>query len=211
MLKTTQAASGMLFFVFLIAHLINTWLAIGGELLYNDVQSSLRQVYQFPAVEIIILGALLVHISAGLLRYFREPRRDLSVRAKWHRVTGVFLLLVIFGHIAALRAPSFFAGVYPEFAGVAFAIEYLPYVFIPYYVVLPLAGLYHGVNGLGIASRRLGIPVIPARWAVGWFMGGAAILSVAVVAQLAGVLAPISDPGESEFAQFALTFLGGVP
>ncbi len=208
MLKTIQAVSGLLFFLFASVHLVNSWLSLGGEVLYNSVQANLRQVYQFPVIELLILGALLTHISVGLLRIFKEPKRDLSPRAKWHRYSGMFLLLVIFGHIGALRAPSYLADVYPEFAGVAFAVAYLPYVFIPYYFVLLLGGFYHSVNGLSIASRRLGLPLLPAQWPVKSMLGVAAVLSALTVLQLAGGLWPISDPAQSEFAKFALEFLG---
>ena len=61
-------------------------------------------------------------------------------------------MLVMAGHIAAVRGPSWLLDIYPGFLGLSFSVE-----FAPYYFLLALAGFYHGLNGLGIGLSRLGI------------------------------------------------------
>jgi succinate dehydrogenase/fumarate reductase cytochrome b subunit len=155
MLKKMQAVSGLIFASFLLVHLMNTWLAATGAAAYDATQQVLRQVYQAAPVEILILTALLVHIVSGVARILIEPKRQLSSRARWHRYAGFFLLLVIAGHITAVRGASWAYNVYPEFSGLAFSIAAVPAYFYPYYFLLAVAGLYHGLNGAGIAYNRL--------------------------------------------------------
>jgi succinate dehydrogenase/fumarate reductase cytochrome b subunit len=156
MLKQIQAGTGLLFAVFLTLHLVNTWLASLGPAAYDAAQGILRQFYQFAPFEAMFLAALMVHLISGVLRIFSEPKRTLSHRARWHRYAGLFLLVFIGGHILAVRGSSIFYDVYPGFAGLAFSIEVAPGYFYPYYFLLALAGLYHGLNGIGIAAARLG-------------------------------------------------------
>ena len=157
MLKQLQAGSGAVFSVFVIVHLLNTWLAAFGPGVYDGAQSALRAVYQLAPIEALLLAALAVHIVVGVMRIRREPKRQLTARAKWHRYAGFFLLAVIVGHILAVRGSSWFYDVYPGFAGVSFSLNFLPGVFFPYYFLLAVGGLYHALNGLSIALPRLGV------------------------------------------------------
>ena len=154
-LKKLQAGSGLIFAVFLLLHLINTWAASLGALAYDSLQQLLRSAYQSALIEVLILAALGVHIVSGISRILIEPKRVLTTRARWHRYAGFFLLLVMAGHITAVRGASWFYGVYPEFAGLAFSMAAVPGYFYPYYFLLGVAGFYHGANGVGIALNRL--------------------------------------------------------
>ena len=116
MLKKIQAGSGLLFFAFVALHLINTWLATFGAGAYDSVQVLLRGIYQFAPVEALILSALSLHVVVGVVRIAKEPKRDLTSRAKWHRYAGFFLAIVIVGHILAVRGSSWFFDVYPGFS-----------------------------------------------------------------------------------------------
>ena len=80
-----------------------------------------------------------------------------SLRARLHTWAGVFLLLVIVGHVIAVRGPSLFYGVFPEFEGVSFSLWYFPVFFYPYYFLLAVAGFYHGSGGMMMLLRRFGI------------------------------------------------------
>ena len=73
-----------------------------------------------------MLTALVVHVVVGVARIVVEPKRTLSTRGRVHRYAGVFLLVVIVGHVLAVRGPSWFFDVYPGFAGLAFSVDYLP-------------------------------------------------------------------------------------
>ena len=220
MLKKLQAYTGILFAVFVLFHLFNTWLAAFGPQVYDSVQQSLRVVYQFAPVEALLLGALAVHAVVGVMRIAQEPKRNLSTRAKFHRYAGFFLLLVIGGHILAVRGASWFYDIYPGFVGLAFSLEYVPLYFYPYYFLLGVAGFYHCVNGLTIAGTRLGIRLLPPLFpkvaqqdAQKQMLGMTLIASLLMVVALlgfSGIWTDIGEPMNSDFAKLALDLLADV-
>jgi hypothetical protein len=158
-------------------------------------------VYQFAPVEALLLAALMVHLVCGVLRMISEPRRTLTRRARWHRYAGLFLVVVIGGHVLAVRGSSWFYGVYPEFAGLAFSIDAVPGYFYPYYLLLGVAGLYHGLNGAAIAAGRLGWrfalpgPVLARATAAG------GVLTLLALGGLGGWFFDVGPVAESAFAE----------
>lgn len=215
MLKKLQAITGLIFATFVAVHLLNTWLAGLGPAAYDGVQVALRQVYQFIFVEVLILSALLVHVVAGVVRIVKEPKRTLTIRARVHRYAGFFLMLVILGHILAVRGSSMFFDVYPGFAGLAFSIEFLPGFFYPYYLLLGVAGFYHALNGSGIALQRLrgrlgGLGwrfVLPQR-RLALASSVAALVMVVSLLGFGGVWFDVGDVASSDFARLAKELLG---
>ncbi len=215
MLKKLQAITGLIFATFVAVHLLNTWLAGLGPAAYDGVQVALRQVYQFVFVEVAILSALLVHVVAGVMRIVKEPKRTLTIRARVHRYAGFFLMLVILGHILAVRGSSMFFDVYPGFAGLAFSIEFLPGFFYPYYLLLGVAGFYHALNGSGIALQRLrgrlgGLGwrfVLPQR-RLALASSVAALVMVVSLLGFGGVWFDVGDVASSDFARLAKELLG---
>lgn len=211
MLKCLQAGSGVLIALFVAIHLLNTWLAALGPRVYDEVQTLLRLGYQFPPLEILLMAALLLHMAIGLLRIWREPKRDLSKRARLHRYAGLFLAIVMAGHIMAVRGASWFFDVYPGFAGLAFTVEALPGYFYPYYFLLGLAGFYHGLNGIGIALSRLRNEPSPWRLPSHHLYratAAAGILTGAALLAFGGVWTDVGNPAHSDFAQLAYDLLG---
>ena len=211
MLKKLQAITGVIFAGFLALHLINTWLAVTGPDTYDAVQGLLRSVYQFIAVEALLLAALSVHVAVGITRLVQEPPRQLSLRARLHRYAGFFLAVVIVGHILAVRGPSWFFGVYPGFEGLAFSLEFLPGYFYPYYFLLGLAGFYHGLNGLSVAAGRLGRRVVVSRGVLVTTTGMAAVLMLSALLGLGGQLFDVGEPSNGAFADLARDLLGVEP
>jgi succinate dehydrogenase/fumarate reductase cytochrome b subunit len=214
-----QAISGLVFAIFLSLHLVNVMASALGPGLYDAFQVRIRPFYQFPLVEVgVLLGALVVHVAAGVMRLRRRPRsRDwgkLPLRTRLHRLSAYFLLVFVFGHFAATRAPSLLDGVYIEFAGLSFTMWKLPGYFYPYYVLLGLTGLYHGSYGAYLALRALGVklPSISRLGIKVWIpLGAAAILLVLGVLSFGGFLYPIDDPRQSAFAAWAHERVGLEP
>ncbi|MEM1435593.1 MAG: hypothetical protein AAGG11_16155 [Pseudomonadota bacterium] len=208
MLATLQAATGLIFGVFVALHLLNTWLAAFGAETYDGVQRALRAAYQLPPLEALILCALLVHLGIGLYRVWQSPRPTVA-RGRWHRYAGLFLAVFIGGHILAVRGSSWIFDVYPGFEGLAFTLQAVPGYFYPYYFLLALAGLYHGLNGAGIALARLrggavlALPTLKRATAVG------AAATVAALGGLGGIWTHLDNPQDSAFARLALAVLAG--
>jgi succinate dehydrogenase/fumarate reductase cytochrome b subunit len=211
MLKKLQAGTGILFAAFVAVHLVNTWLGALGPSIYDGVQGVLRNAYQWLPLEALLLAALLVHIVVGIMRIASEPKRTLTLRSRLHRYAGFLLLVVIVGHVLAVRGSSWFFDVYPGFAGLAFSIDYLPGYFYPYYFLLGMAGFYHALNGVGIAAGRLGLrPWIGSlsTRAVAIASGFAGVAMLAALLGLGGVWFDVGDVQSSAFAQLAFELLG---
>jgi succinate dehydrogenase/fumarate reductase cytochrome b subunit len=205
-----QAISGLIFFAFVGVHLMNTWAAAGGAELYDGLQGLAQFLYQAWVVEALILTALGVHVACGIARMKQRRAPTPGRRARWHRYAGIFLMVVVAGHIAAVRGPSWFLDVYPGFAGVSFSLAFAPAFFYPYYFVLGVAGFYHGVNGALVAAGRLGWPAaglarrLPVATAV------AALLMVVALASFGGFVGAIDDPFDNDFARLGMGMLNEV-
>lgn len=206
-LVVAQAASGALFAVFLLAHLVNQMVAVAGQAAYDGVQAQLRGVYHVPAIEVALVAApLVVHVAASVLRMIRRRRRGqpgaTATRTRLQRWSAVVLLVFIGGHVFATRGSSLVMGVFPGFDAIAFTMVWQPAYFIPYYAVFASAALYHMVHGLGLALPRLGLrggrgvsALVPGVVGIG------AVLLVLAVGAFAGAFAAVRERAiDSEYA-----------
>ncbi len=210
-LTLVQAGSGLIFGAFVAVHLVNTWLGAWSSAAYDGFQSVAQMLYQFWLVEVLIVVALVVHAICGVVRLRQRAHRTLTPRQRWHRYSGLFLLMFVFGHLAAVRGPSLFAGVYPEAAGLQFSIAYLPAWFYPYYFLLAAAGLLHGWRGAQIAYVRLAGQ--RAAWLGGnraaqWVPIVGAVFSVAALLGFGGWWYELPPVSESAYGQFMLELFG---
>ena len=214
-----QAISGLVFAIFLSLHLVNVMASALGPGLYDAFQVRIRPLYQFPLVEVgVIIIALVTHVAAGIIRLRRRPRSrqwsKLPLRTRLHRLSAYFLLLFVFGHIAATRLPSLLDGVYVGFAGLSFTMWKLPGYFYPYYLLLGLTGLFHGSYGAYLALRALGVrlPSLSRLGVRAWGpLAAAAVVVVLGVLSFGGLLYPIDDPRQSTFGAWLMEQLGMEP
>lgn len=156
-----QAASGALFALFLLVHLVNQMVAVAGPGPYDALQGELRRVYQAPFVEIVLVAApLLVHVVVSVWRMIRRRRAGRAAprapRARLQRYSAIVLLVFTFGHIFATRGASLIYDVFPGFDGIAYTMVWFIGYFFPYYLIFAVAGLYHLLNGVALALPRLG-------------------------------------------------------
>ena len=209
-----QALSGLVFLFFTLVHLMNTGVAALGVEAYSGFQELARAFYQNPLLEIALLMIpLAIHWTAAVIRLKRDGfrRKNQSLRARLHRYSGYFLLVFIWGHVAATRGPSFFYDVEVGFSTVSFTFAWLPLWFYPYYTLLALAGLYHGINGAFLAASIFGLGVPKTlRYGPGfWIPVGAFAAAILVgLASLSGNLFEIPDPFDSEYAAFMAEMMG---
>jgi len=205
--RRAQAASGIALTMFASVHLLNTMLAaIPGA--YDPFQRLVRRAYQSPVIEVLLVFLpLLVHVVAGVRAFVKRRSRtaDAPLRTRLHRYAAWYLLLVITGHVIATRGASLVYGVHPEFAGLQFSTAWLPWVFIPYYAVFGVAGVYHVAHGvpiaLGVLKRR--VPSALTRPSTFWSVVAIGALAALLgVAGIAGWLyASDVDPFASDYAQ----------
>lgn len=209
-LARLQAATGIVLAIFVTLHLLNLLVAIVGPGAYDGFQAAVRPVYQFPLVEALILGSIAVHLVVAITRFLRDPRKVRQGRFRWHRYSGVFLMLVIVGHVAAVRGPSWFADIYPGAQGLAFTLNAYPAYFYPYYFLLACAGFYHALQGTSVAAARFnkrGLRASNERLAS--LTAGFGVLAILALACLGGLLYEIPDPFDNDAARLFRSIVGG--
>ena len=212
-----QALSGTLFAVFLFMHLLNQMAAVLGARRYDELQGALRHGYQAPVLELVlVLGPLVAHVFIAVVRFWAQRGAEPTVvswRVRLHRWSGRFLLVVFVGHVLATRGASFFYGVFPGFAGVAFTFRWVPSYFWPYYLLLALTGWYHLVHGLSTALPVLGVRAASVLHRAAVFnalvgLGGVALIFG--VLSLGGVFFDV-DPATSEYARLVQRLFSSGP
>lgn len=210
-LARVQAISGLVFLVFVLVHLVNLMLAAGSPGAYDGFQRAVRPVYQFLPFELgLVMAPLLVHVVAGVRR-LRRSAAPRDWRGRLHRASGIFLLVVIFGHIAAVRGSSVVFGAFPEFAGLELSMWLAPWFFYPYYGLFAVAAVYHGLHGAGVALATLGVRVPRvARDGLGFWTPAVAgmVLALAGILGIGGWLYTLPDPTGTDAARLAERFLG---
>ncbi len=215
MLLRIQAASGLVFAIFLFAHLVNTWMAALGPNWYDDVQRPLGSIYQWLPLEALIIGSVLVHVGCAVLRWRSQagssPRAPRSMRQRLHRYSGIFLMIFIGGHFAAVRLIPGWHGIRPEAAGVSFTFQFLPLFFYPYYLLLAASGFYHAVNGAAVAASRFGCRLRLPTPVLYCLVAGAGVFTVAALLGFGGWLYAVGDASDAPFARLVLELIGERP
>ncbi len=217
-LLRVQAASGLLFALFLLLHLFNQMLGALGAGTYDQVQRTLRRGYQTAPVElVVVLLPLLIHAAAAILRLWwrrsEGPRGPISIWARLHRLSGIVLLVFFVGHVGATRGASLLYGVYPEFAGVAFTLRWVPAYFWPYYTSFALAGLYHLIYGLSVALPVLGLRGGATLRKPALLVPAVSIFGLALVLGVlgfGGILTDVGHPELSPYARLVLRLTGSL-
>jgi len=214
-LARVQAVSGLSFSVFAIAHLVNTGLAVLGASQYDAFQRSVRGLYQWPPLELLLVAVLLVHVVSGILRMRgrRGSKAKPPLRLRLHRYAAYYLALFVFGHMAATRLPALLVDAPPFFGGISFSMHFIPWFFYPYYALLGIAGLYHLFYGVPVALGVLGIraPQSIRRGPGFWLpVGTGALVIVIALLGFGGVLYEIDDPFDNDFARAYETAIHGL-
>ena len=163
-----QAISGLLFSFFLILHLVTTLSALGGPSLYDSTLSFMGNIYRPNLIieTLLIGGPLLVHLYCAFLSLWKglKKKRTLPMYLRIHQYSGIFLLLVIFGHVFFTRivfAIGLPAEGQADFSYLAFSMINWGWFFGPYYLFLALSGLFHMSFGMIIALKSLFPSLIP--------------------------------------------------
>lgn len=214
-LRRLQVGSGALFALFLAVHLVNQAAAVLGAQAYDATQAVLRRGYQAPVVELLaVFLPLATHVVVSVRLALRRrssgaaPVRSLRLRA--HRWSGWFMAVVFVGHVAATRGADFFAGAQVRFAALRFTFEWVPGYFWPYYTALGLAGAFHLLHGLTVASAELNLSALArlrSRRVFGAVSASLLVLMVSGVLSLGAVARTNADPGSTEYAKLVRSLL----
>jgi succinate dehydrogenase/fumarate reductase cytochrome b subunit len=192
-----QGASALVFSTYLAPHLGNTISAIAGPSRYDAYIVASRAVFRQPLIETAILGSIAVHLIAGWAKNAQDTPAEAEAKKNepWlsarsvHRVTGYVLAMIIGVHVWATRLsfpPPYF------FNGLAFTMERLLPMFLPYYTIFGCCAAVHMLGGF-----RKSVLQVRAAWpSVGGIIANVtptripkAVIALVSVAITAGVLA----------------------
>lgn len=169
-LKKISAASGLLFGVFLVLHLLSHYSLVLGMETANDNLRFFRKIYQHPACEIALLVAVVAHMVSNTMLYIKRQKIDGSskkeggkepagsLELKGHRYTGYFLALSIFGHVIFTRIAPLFLLDDPsqyDYTFVNHAYKLFGIFFPVYLVLFGMAGGWHLIYGTRSAIATL--------------------------------------------------------
>lgn len=190
----------------LVFHIPNTIAAlVGGRLLYNSVQDAFRRVYHSSVFEFVLLASILVHASLGVRSMWNRGGlgrlRTLPWSTLLHRLSSLYLVVVVGIHVFFVR----FGAYAPRGEGVIFTLKWAPALFVPYYSLLGICGVVHGLIGVQralfvIAGVRLNVGLLGT------------LLSVGMVATVMTLwLSPVDfDVYASPYAQFTIDNMGAL-
>ncbi|NVB41921.1 hypothetical protein G6O69_29085 [Pseudenhygromyxa sp. WMMC2535] len=158
-----QAGSGLVFTLFLAAHLLMAVSAVFGQGPFDAILGGMRAVYDLPVVGLGLLATLAVHVLAGWWRWAAfgrskpKPKQEVT---RAHRLVGRVLSFVVVGHILGARGPVWFGGLETDMSLVTYTLDHAGWFYYPYYAALFAAGAFHMIRGVQVAggSLRLGLP-----------------------------------------------------
>jgi succinate dehydrogenase/fumarate reductase cytochrome b subunit len=209
-LRRLQAASGLLFSLFLTLHLLTTASASTGLGAYDATLATLRAIYRPVVIVEVALVAVpaLVHIYCAARVILHRRRAKQPAPKAWHtrlhRWSGWFLLMAFFGHVFATRfAPLLGDGATAtgraDFSFLAFSLLSYPTFFRVYYLLLGAAGGLHLGLGAALAAKLLWPARVKTKRALA--VGGA-VAAMLALAAVVGVGAMIRHADHADRARF---------
>ncbi|MFK7733156.1 MAG: hypothetical protein AB8B48_16170 [Pseudomonadales bacterium] len=208
-LKVAQIGSAIVFLPFLLIHLANAVLGFFGPDAYQWFQSAAQQIYQFPLIEMVfVLAPLVIHMISGLTLMLinRGRKKHRSLGRRLHTWAGLFLALVVLGHVVATRGLPWAYDFHAGFAGVSFSLWWMPWYFYPYYFLLFMAGSYHSLHGSKILAQRLfSYKLFTSTRQLQLVMLVAAVMISAALLSFGGHVRDNPDPRDNDFARLYQT------
>ncbi len=177
---------------FIVVHLANHALILGGIESHLAGMQTLRRIYRMPVVEALLIAGFGFQIVLGLIQTWRSAKRK-GPWARAQRWSGIVLAFVLTQHIgAALMTRVLYPSVDTNSYWAASVVQNSPLVwyFAPYYVVLVGATFVHfaAYARLRPWGRKLSMAVS---------LGGIAF-GCMIVAGLMGAFGAVNLPPENQ-------------
>lgn len=157
---------------------------------------SFRTVYRYPAIEIMLLAAVIFQVFSGIIFLIRGWKQRKGFISWLQAGSGAYLAFFLINHVGAVLYGRFILNLDTNFyyAAAGFYVQPFQFYFIPYYFLAVLALFTHlgcalywiFQNNTNFARNLL------LRFSV--VLGG--ILSMLIVLMLAGVFYKVNIPQE---------------
>lgn len=148
-LRRIQRRSALIFSAFVAIHLAAVAASLFGAAAFDRAVALSRNLYGWLPIELVLAGALLAHAAASLVLWLRRPPdmpRPLTAHLQTY--AGFAILAFIAGHVAFMRLAPAFEGFEADYLYLWTAFEIWPTLFVPYYLALAAAGVFHLAYGL---------------------------------------------------------------
>lgn len=182
--------TGLVILIFVALHLAVHLTALAGISAHNRYLSFVQALYRSPAIEPLLLAAILLQIGIGV--HFALARWRSTKGDRWGRlqlVSGLYLAFFVINHTGAALYARYGAGLETDFFWASGVLMHpmLRWYFYPYYTLAILAVFTHAAAAVWYrAHSTKGVRLV-------MIFGG----SVAVLILLAfgGWMYPIETPG----------------
>ena len=136
--------SGITLSLFVLLHVVNHLLALGGPEVHLKAMQLLRKGYRFPPFEILLLLSVALQVVSGLLLIFKL--RNKKTIYEWLQIiNGLYLSFFMIYHVRAVLLGRYVWRVETDFHFAAGVIKAYPskLFFIPYYLFSIVAVFAH--------------------------------------------------------------------
>jgi hypothetical protein len=188
--------SALLLATFLIIHMVNHIVGLSGQTIHIAFMHAIRPIYRHSIIEPTLLALFAIQVATGAMIAIKGWRERRGIVAWAQAVSGLYVAAFLLIHVSSVVMGRIALGLDTDFrfAAAGFHVAGWPWYFIPYYF-LAVFGLFVHVGcalywNLGAGSLRSG------RMALVTMAGLGAMLGVAFVASMAGLLHPVVIPLE---------------
>jgi succinate dehydrogenase/fumarate reductase cytochrome b subunit len=153
-IRKLHRVTGVILGTFIVLHLSNHLIALGGIDLHIQTMNLLRKFYRNPFIEPVLLFSILLHIFSGIGLIWKTPKGNIWLTLQ--KVSGAYLAFFLFMHLSGvLGLGRFKLDVDTNFYFASTPLLTVPYkyLFIPYYALAVISFFVHSAY---ILSRRGG-------------------------------------------------------
>lgn len=159
--RRLQIWSGLAAGFFLLLHVLTVAALVVDPRAFDQALFTFRELYRpSELVEALLVWTpLTLHLLSSLAVAVERRRANErpSALLRGVRTSGTLLLLLLGAHVLVARILPAMEGYAASASYLAFAVENWPWVVIPYYLALALAGAFHAGLGAALAVGELGL------------------------------------------------------
>ena len=155
--KQAHGRVALLLLIFIVVHFATHFSSLGGAKVHAQTLGWARPVYQFPLIEIGLVGAFAAQVILGLKLLGAIRKRKCKDRWHWVQfISGCYLAYFIIQHTAAALITRLYAGLDTNFywAAGTLVIDPIKFYFAPYYALAVIAVVCHLVAALHFRGPR---------------------------------------------------------
>jgi succinate dehydrogenase/fumarate reductase cytochrome b subunit len=195
LLPRLHRAGAVVLVLYAAVHLANHLAALGGVDSHIAFMETLRRFTRIPAVEGLLLAAVVVQAFSGLASVVRRPLRQRPPFSRLQALSGAYLAFFLLVHVSSVLAGRFVSQLDTNFYFAAAGLHVAPFqfFFVPYYGLAVVALFVH----LGAALRAAGERRLGSAGRLRAGLLGAAIgtaVAALILAAFMGVFHPVEIP-----------------